>query len=86
MAALAVERLVARIEGRATPPETFLAPHAAIVRGLCGAAPERYTSDPDRLTGFHGREPFSRSRFRYSTLPTLVGALTASLPSIPSHR
>lgn len=78
MATLAVGQLVARMEGRATPPETFVAPHAAIVRGLCGAQPERYTPDPARLTGFHGREPFPRSRSRYSTLPTLVGALPLS--------
>ena len=85
MAALAVERLVARIEGRATPPETFFAPHAPIVRGLCGAPSMRHTPDPAQLTGFHGREPFPRSRSRYSTLSTLVGALPSSLHPSPSH-
>ncbi len=74
MARLAVEQLVLRIERGSAPPVKLIAPHGRIVRGLCGAPIQRHTSDPARLSGFHGREPFPRSRSRYSTLSTLVGA------------
>ena len=79
-AVLAVERLLARIESPSLPPATLVAPQIPIVRGLCGAPPAHWTPDPDALTGFHTREPYPRSRYRYSSLPAL---LSSGLPEAP---
>lgn len=77
-AVLAVERLLARIESPSLPATTLFAPQVPIVRGLCGAPPAHWTPNPNALTGFHTREPYPRSRYRYSSLPALLGATLSS--------
>lgn len=64
---LSVELLMDRISNPTRDAKTAMAPHQLIVRGLCGSPPDRWTPNPDALSGFHGNLPIPRSEYRYSS-------------------
>lgn len=67
MATLAIDQLLSRIKGSTGLPKTRFAPHRLIVRGLCGANQENWSTHPEELTGFHGELPYPRSQYRFDT-------------------
>lgn len=67
MAEEAVQLLVERMESPLRPPQTRLANHRLVVRGLCGANEEDWTAGESAITGFHGELPYPRSRYRFTS-------------------
>ncbi len=67
MASRAIELLLDRIDNPTRELKEVTAPHDLIIRGMCGTARNRWTPNPDLLTGFHGDFPFPRSKYQYSS-------------------
>ena len=63
----AVQLLLDRLADRQRPVQVRYAPHRLIVRGMCGAPPEEWTTESDGSAQVVGQNSFSRSHFVYSS-------------------
>jgi len=63
----AVQLLLDRLADRQRPVQVRFAPHRLIVRGMCGAPPDRWTTESDESAQVVGQNSFTRSHFVFSS-------------------
>lgn len=84
MARASIDLLLARIEGKDSPPETIVAPHWLIDRGMSGSPSELWTPNPEARSGFGFEVPFPKTRFHYRS--SLSADILAVSSTKLSHR
>lgn len=84
LAESAISMMLRRIRDPKRAPELVRGKHMLVVRGLCSAAANQWTRNPERYSGFTGEVPYPKTKFQYRS--SLLAGEPALSSSQHSHR